>query len=176
MCVPERKRAHPLRALVTWACMLDERSAWGSEPGALLKCKAKQSTLLYISEAFPTDFAVFEAFLGQGYSLVYTVHLEKKENSTRKREPEEKRRLFFVPSIQWSVTLFDVSTEGLVLQHLLPDALIETPLSNRKRNKCFIELKLGWRGCLGVSSHLVCVCVCVCVCVREKELFLTGEK
>lgn len=87
MCVPERKRAHPLRALVTWACMLDERSAWGSEPGALLKCKAKQSTLLYISEAFPTDFAVFEAFLGQGYSLVYSVHLEKKKgNSTRERE------------------------------------------------------------------------------------------
>lgn len=93
----ERERAHPLRALVTWACMLDERSAWGSEPGALLKCKAKQSTLLYISEAFPTDFVVFEAFLGQGYSLVYSVHLEKKG---KQHEREEKRRLFFVPSIQ----------------------------------------------------------------------------
>jgi len=101
VCTRERERAHLLRALVTWPCVLDERSAWGSEPGALLKCKAKQSTLLYISEAFPTDFAVFEAFLGQGYSLVYSVHLEKKkENSTRGGEREEKRRLFFVPSIQ----------------------------------------------------------------------------
>lgn len=85
VCTRERERAHPLRALVTWACMLDERSAWGSEPGALLKCKAKQSTLLYISEAFPTDFVVFEAFLGQGYSLVYSVHLEKKRKTARER-------------------------------------------------------------------------------------------
>lgn len=94
MCVPGREWAHPLRALVTRACVLDERSAWGSEPGALLKCKAKQSTLLYISEAFPTDFAVFEAFLGQGYSLVYSVHLEKKENSARGRERRKTQAIF----------------------------------------------------------------------------------
>lgn len=72
--------------------MFDERSAWGSEPGALLKCKAKQSTLLYISEAFPTDFALFEAFLGQGYSPVYSVHLEKKEN----REAGKKKAGYFL--------------------------------------------------------------------------------
>lgn len=26
---------------------------------------------------------------------------------------------------------------------MLPDALIESPMSNRKRNKCFIELELS---------------------------------
>lgn len=95
MCVPERKQAHPLRALVTWACILDERSAWGSEPGALLKCKAKQSTLLYISEAFPTDFAVFEAFLGQGYSLVYSVHLEEKKKKRKTARARRKTQAIF---------------------------------------------------------------------------------
>lgn len=53
-----------------------------------------------------------------------------------------------------SVTFFDISTEGLVLQQRLPDALIDSAVSNRKRNKCFIELELslviavgkGWRG------------------------------
>lgn len=42
-----------------------------------------------------------------------------------------------------SVTFFDISTEGLVLQRRLPDALIDSPMSNRKRNKCFIELELS---------------------------------
>lgn len=165
-----RKRKKHLPALYSaWACTLTEWSAFGLGIHACsLRCKAKQSTLLYISETFPADSVLFEVFLGQGYSLVCSMRLKKK---LRDGKREEKHRLFFVPSVLWSVTLFDVSTEDLVLQQLLPNALIETLLSNRKRNKCYIELKLSWGDTVSVSSILyVCVlcslrCVCMCVTV-----------
>lgn len=50
--------------------------------------------------------------------------------------------IFFL-SLWQRVTFFDVSTESLMLLHLLPDALIESPMSNRKINICFIELELS---------------------------------
>lgn len=129
-----------------------------------LRCKAKQSTLLYISETLPTDSVLFEVFLGQGYSLVCSMHLKKKRKKKKKklrdRKREEKHRLFFCSL--WSVTLFDISTEGLVVQQLLPGALIETLLSNRKWNKCSIELKQGQM--LYLSALHACMCVCVCMC------------
>lgn len=87
---------------------------------------------------------LFEAFLGQGYkSCLFST-------SGGKKERERENASYFFLSLQQRVAFFDISTEGLVLQHLLPDALIESPMSNRKRNKCFIELELslgmvGWR-------------------------------
>lgn len=61
----------------------------------------------------------------------------------RERKKREKNVSYFFLSLWQRVTFFDVSTESLVLQHMLPDALIESPMSNRKRNKCFIELELS---------------------------------
>lgn len=73
----------------------------------------------------------------------------------------EKNVSYFFLSLRQRVTFFDVSTESLVLQHLLPDALIESTMSNRKRNKRFIELELSllmlggrWEGKWGVSRLL----------------------
>lgn len=109
-----------------------------------LKCKAKQSTLLYISQPVPADMCSLKHFWARDTSLVCSVLLEEKKR-------REKCKLFFL-SLRQRVTFFDISTESLVLQHLLPDALIESPMSNRKRNKCFIELELSdggreeWRG------------------------------
>lgn len=62
----------------------------------------------------------------------------------KKKKEGEKCKLFFSLSLRQRVAFFDVSTESLVLQHLLPDALIESPVSNRKRNKCFIEVELSF--------------------------------
>lgn len=94
-----RKRKKHLPALYSdRAHTLTEWSASGLGICARsLRCKAKQSTLLYISETFPTDSVLFEVFLGQGYSLVCSLHLEKKKLRDGKRE--EKHRLFFVPSV-----------------------------------------------------------------------------
>lgn len=81
---------------------------------------------------------LFEAFLGQGYkSCLFST------SGGKKKEREKKCKLFFFLSLWQRVTFFDISTESLVLQHLLPDASIESPMSNRKRNKCFIELELS---------------------------------
>ena len=82
---------------------------------------------------------------------------KKKEKEKRKKKNAERKMYAFLsPHHGESVTFFDVSTESLVLQHLLPDALIESLMSNRKRNKCFIDLELslvlvgrrdsGWEG------------------------------
>lgn len=106
-----------------------------------LKRKAKQPTLLYISQPVPADMCSLKHFWARDTSLVCSVLLQKKR--------EKNASLFFF-LLLGRVTFFDVSTESLVLQHLLPDALIESPMSNRKRNKCFIELELslvmvGWR-------------------------------
>ncbi len=60
-----------------------------------------------------------------------------------KKREREKNVCYFFHSLRQRVTFFDISTESLVLQQLLPDALIESPMSNRKRNKCFIELELS---------------------------------
>lgn len=80
---------------------------------------------------------LFEAFLGQGYkSCLFSTSGEREKK-------REKNVSYFFLSLRQRVTFFDVSTESLVLQHLLPDALIESPMSNRKRNKCFIELELS---------------------------------
>lgn len=105
-----------------------------------LKCKAKQPTLLYISQPVPADMCSLKHFWARDTSLVCSVLLEEKK---KKREREKKCKLFFFLSLWQRVTFFDISTESLVLQHLLPDASIESPMSNRKRNKCFTELELS---------------------------------
>lgn len=128
-----------------------------------LKCKAKQPTLLYISQPVPADMCSLKHFWARDTSLVCSVLLEGKKRK-RKRRGAEKNVSYFFLSLWQRVTFFDISTESLVLQHWLPDALIESPMSNRKRNKCFIELELsleivgrggGWAGflcgCLWVS-------------------------
>lgn len=63
----------------------------------------------------------------------------------KKKEEEERKNVsyFFSLSPWQRVAFFDISTESLVLQHSLPDASIESPMSNRNRNKCFIELELS---------------------------------
>lgn len=66
----------------------------------------------------------------------------ERERKKGRREQKKKCQLFFL-SLWQSVTFFDISTEDLVLQQRLPDALIDLPVSNRKRNKCFIELELS---------------------------------
>lgn len=101
-----------------------------------LNCKAKQPTLLYISQPIPADMCSLKHFWARDTSLVCSVLLEKK-----KKKNEKNVSYFF--SLWQRVTFFDISTESLVLQHLLPDALIESPMSNRKGNKCFIELELS---------------------------------
>lgn len=62
-----------------------------------------------------------------------------------KRETErgKKNVSYFSPFQYGRVRFSDISTEACVLQPLLPDALIESPMSNRKGNKCFIELELS---------------------------------
>lgn len=75
-------------------------------------------------------------FWARDTSLVCSVLLEREGK-------KEKNVSYFFLSLWQRVTFFDISTESLVLQHLLPDALIESPMSNRKRNKCFIELELS---------------------------------
>ena len=90
----------------------------------------------------------------------------------REKKKERKTQAIFFLSRQQRVTFFDVSTASLVLQHLLPDALIESPMSNRKRNKCFIELELslvmvggggGEAQREGRVSRLLCGCLLVSV-------------
>lgn len=81
---------------------------------------------------------LFEAFLGQGYKSC----LFSTSGGGEKKE-ERKNVSYFFLSLWQRVTFFDISTESLVLQHLLPDASIESPMSNRNRNKCFIELELS---------------------------------
>lgn len=125
-----------------------------------LKCKAKQPTLLYISQPVPADMCSLKHFWARDTSLVCSVLLEKKKR-------ERKNVSYFFLSLRQRVTFFDVSTESLVLQHLLPDALIESPMSNRKRNKCFIELELSLvmagrrEGGIGGLSRLLCGCLWV---------------
>lgn len=66
-----------------------------------------------------------------------------KKEKEKEEEQKKKKVSYFFLSLWQRVTFFDISTESLVLQHWLPDALIESPMSNRKRNKCFIELELS---------------------------------
>ncbi len=96
-----------------------------------LKCKAKQPTLLYISQPVPADMSSLKHFWARDISLVCSVLLGEKNVS------------YFFLSLWQRVTFFDISTASLVVQHLPPDALIESPMSNRKRNECFIELELS---------------------------------
>lgn len=118
---------------------------------------------------------LFEAFLGQGYkSCLFSTSGGRrerrrwggggKEGKKKKRREQKKMSAIFSFTVAESVTFFDISTEGLVLQQRLPDALIDSPVSNRKRNKCFIELELslviavgkGWRlGWVGVGWVVV---------------------
>lgn len=88
-----RKRKKQLPALYSArACTLTEWSAFGLGIHACwLRCKAKQSTLLYISETFPTDSVLFEVFLGQGYSLVCSMRLKKIE---RRKEGRKTQAIF----------------------------------------------------------------------------------
>lgn len=80
------------------ACTLTEWSASGLGICARsLRCKAKQSTLLYISETFPTDFLLFEVFLGQGYNLVCSIHLKKREKVERLKEGRKTQAIFLFP-------------------------------------------------------------------------------
>lgn len=59
---------------------------------------------------------------------------------SREKTIWEKCKPFFFFTTPES-NILDVSTESFPLQPLLPDALIESAMSNRKRNKCFIELE-----------------------------------
>lgn len=128
-----------------------------------LKCKAKQPALLYISQPVPADMCSLKHFWARDTSLVCSVLLEREGK-------KEKNVSYFFLSLWQRVTFFDISTESLVLQRLLSDALIESPMSNRKRNKCFIELELslvmlGGRDGKGgkVRSEQAAVLVFVCV-------------
>lgn len=121
---------------------------------------------------------LFEAFLGQGYkSCLFSTSGGRRGRRGRERErgkEEKKMSAIFSFTVAESVTFFDISTEGLVLQQRLPDALIDSAVSNRKRNKCFIELELGlviavgnggWvgggrRGLEGAASFCAGVCGC----------------
>lgn len=116
-----------------------------------LKCKAKQPTLLYISQPVPADMCSLKHFWARDTSLVCSVLLEEEGGGGgsgggggRGRERVKKKMsAIFSFTVAESVTFFDISTEGLVLQQRLPDALIDSAVSNRKRNKCFIELELS---------------------------------
>lgn len=80
---------------------------------------------------------LFEAFLGQGYkSCLFCTSA----GETKRKEGGGCKLFFPLPAWQSNT---DISTEACVSQQLLPDAVIEPPMSNRERKKCFIELELS---------------------------------
>lgn len=114
-------RSAQISAVLLWVC-----SGWNAK-------LSSQHCSTFHSQSQQT--CALWSILGQGYkSCLFSAFFKKKRG---------KNVSYFFPSLQQRVTFFDVSTESLVLQYLLPDALIESPMSNRKRNKCFIERELS---------------------------------
>lgn len=115
-------RSAQISAVLLWAC-----SGWNAK-------LSSQHCSTFHSQSQQT--CALWSISGPGIQVLFVQYF------WRKKKKNEKNGSYFF-SLWQRVTFFDISTESLVLQHLLPDALIESPMSNRKGNKCFIELELS---------------------------------
>ena len=140
-------RSAQISAVLLWAC-----SGWNAK-------LSSQRCSTFHSQSQQT--CALWSISGPGIQVLFVQYF------WRKKKRERKNVSYFFLSLRQRVTFFDVSTESLVLQHLLPDAVIESPMSNRKRNKCFIELELSLvmagrrEGGMGGLSRLLCGCLWV---------------
>lgn len=118
-------RSAQISVVLLWAC-----SGWNAK-------LSSQHCSTFHSQSQQT--CALWSISGPGIQVLFVQYFWRERGKKKKKNISN----FFFLLLRQRVTFFDVSTESLVLQHLLPDALIESHMSNRKRNKCFIELELS---------------------------------
>lgn len=79
-----------------------------------LKCKAKQPTLLYISQPVPADMCSLKHFWARDTSLVCSVLLEGKKRERKRRGAEKKCKLFFSFTVAESNILWHLNREPCI--------------------------------------------------------------